>query len=117
MNYKDKEIPSTNPFKNGDEEEMNTEVNPEAEVIVDEEKQQPQEEVSEEITNEEEESAEAKLQKDYENLNNQYVRLAADFDNFRKRQAQERESLISYGAEDAMKKLIEVLDNFDRAKG
>jgi len=42
--------------------------------------------------------------------------LAADFDNYRKRQAQERESLISYGAEDAMKKLIEVLDNFDRAK-
>ncbi len=117
MNYKDKEISSTNPFKNGDEEEMNTEVNPEAEVIVNEEEQQPQEEVTEETANEEEESAEAKLQKDYDNLNNQYIRLAADFDNFRKRQAQERESLISYGAQDAMKKLIEVLDNFDRAKG
>src|SRR5574344_850950 len=50
----------------------------------------------------------------YEQLNNQYIRLAADFDNYRKRQAQERESLLKYGAEETMKKLIEVLDNFDR---
>lgn len=62
------------------------------------------------------ESAEDKLKEDFENLNNQYLRLAADFDNYRKRQAQERESLISYGAQDSLKKLIEVLDNFDRAK-
>ena len=62
------------------------------------------------------ESAENKLQQDFDNLNNQYLRLAADFDNYRKRQAQERENLITYGAQDAMKKLIEVLDNFDRAK-
>lgn len=61
-------------------------------------------------------SSSTKSQEDYDNLNNQYLRLAADFDNFRKRQAQEREGLIKYGAEDAMKKLIEVLDNFDRAK-
>ena len=56
------------------------------------------------------------LQNDFDSLNNQYLRLAADFDNYRKRQAQERESLLKYGAEDGMKKLIEVLDNFDRAK-
>lgn len=70
---------------------------------------------TEEIT-ETVESAEGKLQQDFDNLNNQYLRLAADFDNYRKRQAQERETLIAYGAQDAMKKLIEVLDNFDRAK-
>lgn len=52
----------------------------------------------------------------YEQLNNQYVRLAADFDNFRKRQAQERENLLKYGAEETLRKLIEVLDNFDRAQ-
>lgn len=61
-------------------------------------------------------TAHSSLQQDFDNLNNQYLRLAADFDNYRKRQAQERESLIAYGAQDAMKKLIEVLDNFDRAK-
>ena len=53
-------------------------------------------------------------QEKYEQLNNQYIRLAADFDNFRKRQEQERESLLKYGAENTVKKLIEVLDNFDR---
>lgn len=57
-----------------------------------------------------------KVKEDLENLNNQYLRLAADFDNYRKRQAQERESLLKYGTEEALKKLIEVLDNFDRAK-
>ena len=54
--------------------------------------------------------------KKYDELNNQYIRLAADFDNYRKRQAQERESLLKYGAEDTLKKLIEVLDNFDRGE-
>lgn len=59
------------------------------------------------------ESEVLKLQ--YEDLNNKYLRLAADFDNYRKRQAQEREALLRYGAEECMKKVIEVVDNFDRA--
>lgn len=54
------------------------------------------------------------LSKKYDELNNQYIRLAADFDNYRKRQVVERENLLKYGAEETMKKLIEVLDNFDR---
>lgn len=57
---------------------------------------------------------ENELQKKYDELNNQYIRLAADFDNYRKRQAQERESLLKYGAENTLKKIIEVLDNFER---
>lgn len=56
------------------------------------------------------------LSKKLEELNNQYVRLAADFDNYRKRQAQERESLLKYGAENTLKSLLVVLDTFDRAK-
>ena len=55
------------------------------------------------------------LQTKYMELNNQYIRLAADFDNYRKRQAQEREALISFGAQECLKKVIEVADNFDRA--
>ena len=54
------------------------------------------------------------LQKKYDELNNQYIRLAADFDNYRKRQAQEKEELLKYGASNTIKSLIEVLDNFDR---
>ncbi len=63
------------------------------------------------------ESAELdKVKADFEQLNNQYIRLAADFENYRKRQEQERENLIKYGAVETLKKLLEVLDNFDRGK-
>jgi len=51
-----------------------------------------------------------------EKLNNQYIRLAADFDNFRKRQAQERESLLKYGAESTLKLILPVLDTYVRGK-
>ncbi len=71
------------------------------------------EETSQEDSSEAEEPADPWKEK-YEQLNNQYIRLAADFDNFRKRQEQERENLLKYGAENTVKKLIEVLDNFDR---
>lgn len=57
-----------------------------------------------------------KLKKELEELNSLYLRMAADFDNYRKRQAQERESLLKYGAEETLKKLLPVLDTFDRAK-
>lgn len=56
------------------------------------------------------------LQEKYDALNNQYLRLAADFDNYRKRQSQERESLLKYGAENTLKKMIDVLDNFERGE-
>lgn len=59
---------------------------------------------------------EENLKKEIEDINNKYIRLAADFDNYRKRQAQERESLIKYGAEETLKKIIPVLDTFSRAK-
>ena len=73
-------------------------------------------ETEENINVEESEKTETEeLQLKYDTLNNQYVRLAADFDNYRKRQAQEREELIAFGARECMKKVIEVADNFDRA--
>lgn len=92
----------TNPFKKDDEE--TTAVSTEAEVEVNE---QPAEDTAEEVQD-------TDLQQKYDTLNNQYIRLAADFDNYRKRQAQERESLLKYGAESTLKKIIEVLDNFER---
>ena len=76
----------------------------------------------EEINEEKEKSEEAnsednnELQEKFDALNQQYLRLAADFDNFRKRQEHEREELLKFGTENALKKLIEVLDNFERGK-
>ena len=40
----------------------------------------------------------------------QLQRVMADFDNYRKRQAQEREGLINYGKIEAFTKLLEVFD-------
>lgn len=57
-----------------------------------------------------------KLKSDLETLNNQYVRLAADFENFRKRQAQEKENFLKYGCEKLLKNILPVLDTVDRAQ-
>jgi len=62
------------------------------------------------------ENQEVTIEEEFEKLKNQYLRLAADFDNYRKRQVQERESLLKYGAEDTLKKLLPILDTFERAQ-
>ncbi len=97
-----------NPFKKHHEEELE---NQENEQVKEGEAKTP--EVSE---TQNDNSELEKLKEDYEKLNNQYLRLAADFDNFRKRQEQERENLLKFGLENTMKKMLEVLDNFDRGE-
>ncbi|HSA06994.1 MAG TPA: nucleotide exchange factor GrpE [Candidatus Gastranaerophilales bacterium] len=57
-----------------------------------------------------------KLEEELEKQKNQYIRLAADFDNYRKRQEQEREALLKYGAEDTIKKLLPIIDSIERAQ-
>ena len=44
-----------------------------------------------------------------------YLRLAADYDNFRKRTAKEKEQSYSNGKADAVEKLLPVYDNLERA--
>ena len=56
---------------------------------------------------------EAKKEKD--TLNDQYLRMLAEYDNFRKRVQKEKESLFTDGMSDAVEKLLPVLDNLDRA--
>ena len=106
-----------NPFSSDkNEEKLNKEQVKEVENKADEEK--AVEEASEETDNKEEKVEKIEevnpLQEKYDALNNQYIRLAADFDNYRKRQEQEKEALLKYGAENTLKKMIEVLDNFER---
>lgn len=81
------------------------------------EDKQPKETLQEETTSTEETVSDMELMEQKLNeLNNQYLRMAADFDNYRKRQAQERESLLKYGAENTLKGLLTVLDTFERAQ-
>jgi molecular chaperone GrpE len=76
-----------------------------------------EEESSEEKLLSKEESLEKELQegkKAFEALNDQYLRLAADFDNYKKRVSKEKADLISYGNEELIKSLLSVLDNLER---
>lgn len=53
--------------------------------------------------------------KEKEALNDTYLRMLAEYDNFRKRVQKEKEALYSEGIADAVEKLLPVLDNLDRA--
>lgn len=47
--------------------------------------------------------------------NDKYVRMAAEFDNFRRRSARERLELINTASEEVIKGILPVLDDFERA--
>ncbi len=51
----------------------------------------------------------------YTQEHDSYLRLAADYDNFRKRNAKEKEQLYSAGKAEAVEKLLPVYDNLERA--
>lgn len=55
-------------------------------------------------------------QKEAEDYLNMLRRTMADFDNFRKRTAKEKESLFDEGFSEAIKTLLPVLDNLERAE-
>ncbi len=81
------------------------------------EKDETPEEDSSDVTEEKQQETQLEdFEQKYEDLNNKYLRLAADFDNFRKRMANERQELLKYAAADVLTKIISVLDTFDRAK-
>ena len=47
-------------------------------------------------------------------LNDHYIRLMAEFDNFRKRTEKEKSGMYAMGAKDVLEKILPVLDNFER---
>ena len=46
-----------------------------------------------------------------------YLRLAAEYDNFRKRSAREREGVYADAYADALKSILPIIDNLERAAG
>ena len=71
------------------------------------------EEIEEEVVEEvvEEKTPEQELAE----LNDKYLRLYSDFDNFRRRTAKERLELMGTASSDVMSSLLPVMDDFDRA--
>ncbi|TDT51108.1 nucleotide exchange factor GrpE [Fonticella tunisiensis] len=109
---------------NIEKNEMNVEAAFSEKEVLDEQNTLNNEEVTEKNCTEEEEGENNNLKfiKRIEELEKQceeYLDLArrtrAEFDNYRKRSAKERESLYDDGFSDAVKSLLPILDNLERA--
>ena len=56
------------------------------------------------------------LEKEHQTLKNQYVRIAADFDNFRKRQSRDQDDLKVQLICKSLSAILPIVDNFERAR-
>jgi len=56
------------------------------------------------------------LEKEHETLNSQYMRIAADFDNFRKRQTRDQDDLKIQLTCNTLSQILPIVDNFERAR-
>lgn len=62
-----------------------------------------------------EKSEEEKLKEQLAESQDKYLRLMAEYDNFRKRSAKERLEVTSTATANAVKEILSVIDNFERA--
>lgn len=89
---------------------------PEDEQLVEDEAQNEAEEPEKELTPEEKLQVEVeKLQAEQEEMKDKYLRLSAEFDNYRKRTMKEKAELILNGGEKAFKAILPVIDDMERA--
>ncbi|MBQ4516440.1 MAG: nucleotide exchange factor GrpE [Clostridia bacterium] len=100
-------ITTTTRSENAVSKENKTALNNEEESIKEE---QP---VAEE-TAEETEAVDEFKQK-YDELYDKYLRMLAEYDNFKKRTQKEKDELYSFAVSDTLEKLLPVLDNLERA--
>ena len=94
---------------------QNVEAKAEQDEVLNEEnmQEQDQEQVSEETSDPEKKIAE--LEAALEHEKKEYLFLMADLENFRKRTLKEKADLIKNGAESAMRDLLPVVDDLERA--
>ena len=84
-------------------EETNAEC-PEKDECADEKKEEKQPEKTEE----------EKLKEQLDESKDKYLRLMAEYDNFRKRSEKEKTAMYEIGAKDIIEKVLPVVDNFER---
>ena len=116
MNSEEKKVEE---MKNVEEETVEKNVEQpaaEEEQSVEGEAQNEAEEPEKELTAEEKLQAEVeKLQAEQEEMKDKYLRLSAEFDNYRKRTMKEKAELILNGGEKAFKAILPVIDDMERA--
>lgn len=89
---------------------------PEEDQPVEGEVQTEAEEPKKELTPEEKLQAQVdELTKEQEEMKDKYLRLSAEFDNYRKRTMKEKAELILNGSEKAFKAILPVVDDMERA--
>jgi molecular chaperone GrpE len=115
-----KEMLKMNKKKNAKEnnKEMEDTVKTEEKPTVENESSEPAEDkdVKEESKEEEkEESKETDFEEKFLDMNDKFLRLHAEFDNYRKRTIKERIELSKYATEDVIKSFLPVMDDLERA--
>ena len=100
--------------------EKNIKVEGEELELNNEEKTQNETETQAEETNEEEAAVEevdplTAAQTEAEQWKDKYIRLAAEFDNYKKRTLKEKSELILNGSEKSISAILPILDDFERA--
>ena len=98
------------------EERIEEEMKEEAAEAADEAAQVDSEETEEqEVQEESKEEENGGKEEPEEDADRKYLRLMADFQNYKRRVEKEKKDLYSYANEKIMSDLLEVLDNFERA--
>jgi len=105
---KKKNINEDQPVEENANEQVNTQ-NDQHNAEIDENTVSPEQEIVPEL------SVEEKLQQDNAALNDKYLRLFAEFDNYKRRTQKERVELLQTAGKDIIVSLLSVLDDFDRA--
>ena len=78
--------------------------------------EQPELETEETVVEAEAENNElTALQEQMNALNDKYVRMLAEYDNFRKRSAKEKSDIYPRATADTVEKFLPIIDNFERA--
>lgn len=102
-------------------EEINTQENPVNEEVVDKEdsnqQETPKKEEKKGIFKKKEDLEKKKLQEENAQLKDKFLRVNAEMQNMRRRMEEEKANLLKYEGEDLIKRLLPIVDNFERAIG
>lgn len=79
------------------------------------EQNQNAEEATSQDVDEEEFSKEEQLQRELDEKDNKYLRLFAEFENYKRRTSKERIELFKTASQEVMQSMLPVMDDFDRA--
>lgn len=102
---------------NTQEQEKNAQSALENEAQEDVKQQDNEQQHSQEESSEQEEKVDptAKAQQEAEQWKDKYIRLVAEFDNYKKRTLKEKSELIINGSEKTINAVLPILDDFERA--